>query len=131
MPAEFIPFSSEHLLWLGFAAISTLALVWVTKRLNSAQQERVAFWLAWLCPLIRVITTALLAPMENWDLQLILPLHLCYFLPFLMSWLLTIQLLAIFLFSLVYIPYFIADRKSNERAKELAIETLKNPDFDN
>lgn len=70
MPTEFTFFGAEHFFWLGFAAVSSIVLIVVAKRQKKDKQERIALWIAWFNPIVWIVISLLLAPVEDWNSQL-------------------------------------------------------------
>lgn len=83
MPADFTIFGIEHLFWLSLAVLTTILLIRSGRRGDDAWKNRLGKWLAWLPPLAFTIPTFWVGPATNWDLSLVIPLHLCYFLAYL------------------------------------------------
>lgn len=80
MKTEFTLFGVEHLFWLSLGTVTTFLLLHKAVKGDELVKEKLAHWLSWITPLAFVLPTLYIAPTSNWDLNLIVPLHLCYFL---------------------------------------------------
>jgi hypothetical integral membrane protein (TIGR02206 family) len=88
MTTEFTLFGKEHLLWLGLGTISTFWLLRKALKGDDTIKSRLTNWLSFITPMVYLVPTLFIAPLSGWDLNLIIPLHLCYFLTLMSPWLL-------------------------------------------
>jgi hypothetical integral membrane protein (TIGR02206 family) len=80
MENSFSTFGLEHCTWLVITAVTTWWLIRQARRRDDFGKQRIAQVLAWIPPIAYVLPTIVIAPLKNYDLNLIVPLHLCYFL---------------------------------------------------
>jgi hypothetical integral membrane protein (TIGR02206 family) len=88
MIVDFTLFGPEHLFWLGLGTVTTVWLLRAGLRSEEQKKEKIAHRLAWVTCIVYVVPSIYIAPITNWDLNLIIPLHLCYFLTLISPWLL-------------------------------------------
>ncbi len=76
MQTDFTLYGAEHLFWLGLAAVSTFLILRAGLYGDEERREKIAQYLAWITPLVFILPTLYIAPTSDWDLNLIIPLHL-------------------------------------------------------
>lgn len=98
--AEFCAWSSQHFGWLAFAVLSTIFWLKLGKNApNEAAQQRTGWRMGMVGVTAWAYSEALMLASGQWEMQSGVPLHLCYFLNFLLPIMLLRRSFAVFDFT--------------------------------
>lgn len=80
---DFLVWSSQHWGWLIYAAASTFFWIfWAKRARTEAEQQQIGWWMACIGLLGWAYSEVMMVAFGQFDLSSGLPLHLCYFLNF-------------------------------------------------
>lgn len=94
----FTTWSNQHLAWLMYAIISTALWVWLGRRYasNAQTQQRIGFAMGLVGIVSWIWAEILMARYGQWETQSAWPLHVCYFLHFLLPFMLLYRSFRVF-----------------------------------